>query len=158
MRAILGVLILGGLFLAAASWQESQTASLRAKRRSEHGIDHDSPTRRGDGRWSTLVLGAPSGAEPLLQPGWTADHSPDPTASAGSGATEGEPLNEGEVTPDFSYTVRSGDILGRICRDYYGSGGASLVEAVARYNGLSSPDSIRAGKPILLPDRSLLEE
>lgn len=158
MRAILGVLILGGLFLAAASWQESQTASLRAKRRSEHGIDPDSSTVRGDGRWSTLVLGAPSGAEPLLQPGWTADHSQGSTSSAESGATESGPTDEPKVTPDFSYTVRSGDILGRICREYYGSGGARLVEAVARYNGLSSPDSIRAGKPILLPDRSLLEE
>ena len=60
-----------------------------------------------------------------------------------------------EYAPDIAYEVQPRDTLGVICLEHYGTSKPKLVEAVARYNGLASPDSIRAGRVLLLPDRAL---
>jgi len=152
MRTFLGLLILGGLFLMAAAWQRNQTEELRAERSQRYGIPQD-PSRTEDG-WDSLVLGRPSGAEPIpsaeqLEPAW--ENWTDPDDDPGSDAPP-------PVSQEYRYEVQSGDVLSRICAKHYGTSRASLVDAVAHYNGLSSPDAIRAGKILLLPDPGLLEE
>ena len=153
MRALLGILILGGLFLAAASWQRRHTQDLREQRRVQHGLPEESTRTRSEAGWSLLVVGRPSGAPSLLtDPGG----APEPTDPRPEGTAGGEDPQAPSFAPDYLYVVRQGDSLGVICQKHYGTARKSLVEAVARYNGLGSPDSVRAGATLLLPDSALL--
>jgi hypothetical protein len=152
MRTLLGLLILGGLFLMAAAWQRNQTKELRAQRSQRYGIPED-PSGEKPG-WDSLVLGRPSGAQPIptaeqLGPAWESWTGPDDDIQG-----DARP----PVQQEYRYEVQSGDVLSRICSQHYSTSRASLVKAVARYNGLSSPDAIRAGKILLLPDPGLLAE
>ena len=152
MRTLLGLLILGGLFLMAATWQRNQTKELRAERSQRYGIPED-PSAREPG-WDTLVLGRPSGAQPIPSPA-------QPESAWENWADLDHDTRADErpfVSQEFRYEVQSGDVLSRICAQHYGTSRASLVDAVAHYNGLSSPDAIRAGKILLLPDPGLLED
>lgn len=153
MRALLGILVLGGLFLAAAAWQRSHTRVLREQRRSEYGLPENVEQGRADGEWSLLVLGRPSGAPPLVDGSGPAAPGPGEGADDGAAAADAP---EPEYAPDARYEVLSGDHLGGICQRHYGTARPALVEAVARYNALASPDAIRAGSILLLPDRGLL--
>jgi phage tail protein X len=166
MRALIGLLLLGGLFLIAASWQRGQTRSLREQRQQEHGLPEPHQVTRGDlgADWSLLVLGSASGAEPI--PG----SEPRPTPFEGdtgpvqppAGGPEPPPstrqTDPAPYAPDYRYEVQGGDFLGKICDRHYGTSRPGLVDAVARYNGLTSPDAVRTGDTLVLPDRALLEE
>lgn len=152
MRALLGILILGGLFLTAASWQKNQTKSLRAQRRAEYGLPTDASEVHANADWSVLVLGRPSGAQPLHDPERGGEAAPIRAVPPSGDAPPDPP----SVAPDATHEVRSGEYLGGICDRQYGTSKPALVKAVARYNGLTSPDAIRAGDLLLLPDRSLL--
>lgn len=50
-----------------------------------------------------------------------------------------------------------GRTLGHLAQDHYGRGGSRLAAALATYNGLSSPDRVRAGQELRLPPREELE-
>ena len=64
MRALIGLVVLGTLFVMAASWQSRMTSELRRDRSQRYNVADDSaPGQEG---WSRLVLGRPSGADPLL--------------------------------------------------------------------------------------------
>lgn len=153
MRALLGILVLGGLFLAAASWQKNQTRSLRAQRRAEYGLPTDASEVHASAEWSVLVLGRPSGAPPLPGAGRPRGEAAPPRQGP---APDDDAGGSAAYARDTAYEVRSGDYLGGICGRHYGTSKPALVEAVARYNKLASPDSIRAGDRLLLPDRDLL--
>jgi len=153
MRALLGILILGGLFLAAASWQRRHTADLREQRRVQHGLPEDGARARPEAGWSLLVVGRPSGAPSLLA---QASGAPEPAEARPEGNAGGATAPAPSFAPDYLYVIREGDSLGVICQKHYGTARKSLVEAVARYNGLASPDSVRAGDTLLLPDSALL--
>ncbi|MEZ6018254.1 MAG: hypothetical protein R3F49_24365 [Planctomycetota bacterium] len=165
MRALLGLLLLGGLFLSAATWQGRMTQRLREQRALEYGIPKDAASR-SDGRagWSELVLGRPSGAAPLpplARPEAGLEPGPEPTPGADSDAPAGTAPSAAHTgrryAPDFEYEVQPNDVLGVICQKHYGKGRLrELVPAVARYNDLSSADGIVAGKVLLLPDIELL--
>jgi hypothetical protein len=163
MRALLGLLVLGGLFLAAATWQGRTTERLRDQRSREYGVPDADNRREVRAGWSELVLGRPSGAQPLARPA----SMPGPASDPGS-ASEVDPnapkprpeivrVEEPRYAPDFEYVVRSSDVLGVICQKHYGKGRLrEIVPAVAKYNDLSSADGIVAGKVLLLPDVRLL--
>lgn len=51
----------------------------------------------------------------------------------------------------FQLTVQRGQQLGELCRKHYGSGRRELVDAVARYNHMASPDQLREGQQLLFP-------
>src|SRR5688572_15181570 len=88
MRALLGLLLLGGLFLSAATWQGRTTERLREQRELEFGVPKDAESRRaGRAGWSELVLGRPSG-QPALPPLATPD-APANQAPGGGGAAKG---------------------------------------------------------------------
>ena len=140
MRALAGVLLLAALFAMAAGWQRRTAERLRRQRTSEHGgpallAEHEAG-------WSRLVLGRPSGADPIrVEPG------PRGQAVAASTARPAA----ADVPSEFEYTVRSGDVLGRICRDVYRSARPGVVDALARYNGLADADALRVGQVLRLP-------
>jgi len=159
MRALLGLLLLGGLFLSAATWQGRTTERLREQRALEFGVPKDAASRRaGRAGWSELVLGRPSG-QPPLPPLATPDTSQkvEPTGDTGAKGvlpSNGEPRR---YTPDFEYVVRPKDVLGVICQKHYGKGRLTkIIPAVAAYNDLPTQDAIVAGKVLLLPDVKLL--
>ena len=185
MRALIGLLILGCLFVMAASWQSRTTAALQSSR----SLRYAAPANAAEGDtagWSRLIFGRPSGAEPLpipeqtllAEPAWPGTGSPGPSppedseaqsedpgaevADADPGEAGIRPISfESTVAPryarDFEYVVRANDSLGVICQKHYAERPLiKLVEAVALYNDLKSPDSIRAGDTILLPDAAVL--
>ncbi|MEM8709448.1 MAG: LysM domain-containing protein [Planctomycetota bacterium] len=185
MRALIGLLILGCLFVMAASWQNRTTTELQNRRTLRYAAPADA-AETDDAGWSRLVLGRPSGSEPLplpspapslapgLAPGASSGgyvNSAPPEAGAGSPARSDEPASssggmartsmEATIAPrfarDFEYVVRPNDSLGVICQKHYEERPLiKLVEAVALYNDLKSPDAIRAGDTILLPDAAVL--
>lgn len=157
MRALIGLLLLVGIFLIATGLHGSRTRRAREARELQHGLAGDPASSE----WSMLVLGTGSGAEPIPgaeplsdsqapdEPVW---YQPPP-----QGAAPASPSTP-RYSPDYRYIVQKGDVLGRICRQHYGTARMQLVEAVARYNGLETPDAVRIGDAILLPDRTLLGE
>ncbi|MEM6674952.1 MAG: hypothetical protein AAF726_19035 [Planctomycetota bacterium] len=152
MRALLGLLILGSLFVMAASWQNRTTSELRERRERRYGIPSDS-VAVPEG-WGRLVLGRPSGAEPIPAP-------EPPPAEALLPAADVAPPDEGAppptYAPDFEYTVQPTDVLGEICQRFYEVRPlAKVIEAVATYNDLDDANSIRAGDVLLLPDPEVL--
>ncbi|MEM9380311.1 MAG: LysM domain-containing protein [Planctomycetota bacterium] len=170
MRAILGLLILGSLFAAAASWQNRTTSQLRDRRAMRYGIPSDSIA--GPEGWGRLVLGRPSGAEPLPLPepaprydgadGYP-PQDPDgrgPAGQDGRGSSTDLTKDLGQQTiipADFEYTVQPNDVLSVICQKHYDYRPLpQVVEAIARYNDLKSPDAIRSGNVLYLPAESVL--
>lgn len=159
MRALLGLLVLGGLFLSAATWQSRTTQRLREQRAHEYGVPEDASKRRESrAGWSELVLGRPSGQPPL--PPLAAPEGPPPAggrASTPSAEPSGGAIEPRKYAPDFEYVIRPNDVLGVICQKHYGKGRlAKIVPAVAAYNDLPTQDAIVAGKVLLLPDVRLL--
>jgi nucleoid-associated protein YgaU len=155
MRLLLGLLILGGLFLVAANWQENLRSSVLKTRRLERGIpSHVDTTVNGEDGWATLVLGAPSGAK-SIRPKNAA-----PPESIIQGPTP-EPVTPQPlpptIQPDQERRIAPGDSLSRICEQHYGTSRPRLVQALALYNSLSSPNQIRVGATLLLPDLDLLQ-
>lgn len=153
MRALLGLLVLGGLCLLAATWQQGHSRARARAREQRHGLVD--PAER-DPEWSLLVLGRASGAPPIPgaeppspraeeEPAWTAPGEEEP---------DGAPPSR--YAPDYRYVVQRGDVLSVICQHHYGTARQPLVQAVARYNALEDVDGIRAGATLLLPDRALL--
>jgi len=113
--------------------------------------------RRHDGTDRARVLvGRPSGAAPIPAP------EPPPTArgrflQAPIRADEVAPafaeadVEPGLVEPAFTMEVRGGQSLSVICQQHYGSARPRIVQALAAYNGLASPDKIRKGQTLHLP-------
>jgi len=164
MRALLGLLLLGGLFLSAATWQSRTTERLREQRAREFGVPADAPegaTRLGSrAGWSELVLGRPSGAPPLPVAARPGVPKGGQNGFDGSDAGWGEsdiPATPPRFEPDFEYVVQPHDVLSVICQRHYGKGRLrELVPLVTKYNDLKSADGIEAGKVLLLPDQTLL--
>lgn len=154
MRALIGLVVLGTLFVMAASWQSRMTSELRRDRSQRYNVADDSvPGQEG---WSRLVLGRPSGADPLL-----VVESVAPTTTFSPRAVPRPVTPDPEPAPryrgDRVHRVRSNEVLGKICQEHYDVRPLeAVVEAVATYNELASPDDIREGQELLLPDPAFL--
>lgn len=187
MRALIGLLVLGCLFIMAASWQNRTTAELQSRRALRYAAPADAADTDTAG-WSRLIFGRPSGSEPLPIPEralpigsasgstWPETGPVNGTGYGGDSASPGQGSSpEGSAAPgrlqavglestvapryarDFEYVVRDNDSLSVICQKHYEWRPLpKLVEAVSLYNNLKSPDSIRAGNTILLPDAAVL--
>ena len=97
--------------------------------------------------WGSVVLGAPSGAEP--------PHAVDPNPAP---APAPQPLPEPPAAREFELTVSPGQTLSAICKAHYGTASVALVEALARFNQLASADSVRAGQKLRLPPLETLQK
>lgn len=154
MRALIGLVVLGTLFIMAASWQSRMTSELRQDRSQRYNVADDSaPGQEG---WSRLILGRPSGADPLrvLESGG-------PAVTFSPEVTPGPPTPDPEPAyryrGDRVHRVRSNEVLGKICQEHYEVRPLdAVVAAVATYNELASPDDIREGQELLLPDPAAL--
>jgi len=161
VRALLGITILATLFWMAAAWQDRWTEGLRKEREIVHGTEALALSSAG---WSSLVIGRPSGAVP--RPG-LADTPEDEDGGWATTPGTGQPAQTEFAfasIPATRHTIRAGDVLGKICRRHYGSDRplfpklADLVRAVAAHNDLPTPDAIREGQTIELPDLQVLAQ
>ncbi len=161
MRAVLGLLLLLALFGAASYWQGTWTAALREERDSLQRAPGNLEEREDD--WGTIVIGRPSGADPVELPepvspapgtaGRPQFKRTQPGAQQSPAAPESTPA---QVPADFEYLVPEGRVLSKICEEFYGSGRDPIPARVATHNGLASPDELRAGTTLKLPEWEVL--
>lgn len=146
MRALIPLLVLGTLLILAGEWQ-SRTAPDPAS--PQEGPAEAMVATEGDG-WDLLVLGRPSGAEPLRRP--------EPVRPLPVVVDQGTVRPLPSIVPsDTRYVVQPNDVLGLICQAHYDVRPlSSVVAAVAEYNDLSSVDAIQSGDILLLPDPAVL--
>ncbi len=155
MRGLLGLLILGGLCLLAANWQENLRSQALETRQLERGIpSQEMPLVNGEDGWSTLVLGTPSGATSIAPDIST----PKEIVPSDTTIPPSTPVQPPPPPPqaDRKLVIAPGDTLSRICEQHYDTSRLAVVEALARYNGLGSANQIRTGAILLLPDFDLL--
>ena len=166
MRALLVVLLIFVAFGASLVWQSGTMARLMSEHAERRGVMAGSaadpaalPVPAG---WGVLVLGDPSGAEPL-----------EPQAAPGTtralpeavepGRLLARPVSaewselEARALADYEVTVRRGMTLSAIAKAHYGESPRALVDALARYNDLESPDELVLGTRLQLPERTKLE-
>lgn len=159
MRALLGLLILGSLFVMAASWQLRTTSDLRDSQSKRYNVASD--TELGGPGWSRLVLGRPSGADPLAIPEPARDPGRPPAPGTDGILDDLPPPVPApppvRLPPDRVYTVKKNEVLGTICqKEYEVRPLHDLIQRVARYNNLASAGDIREGQELLLPDARVL--
>ena len=71
------------------------------------------------------------------------------------GASAARPAAE-QSTDVQSYSIKSGDTLGALCRRYYGNSSAKYYKALASYNGIKNPNVIRVGQTLKIPPQAVL--
>lgn len=171
MRTVFGLLALLALFGAASYWQGAWTRSQHERRESMREVPGNLAEREAS--WGRLVIGNPSGADPVQLPQHVAvenggadsdlpflfppeqtDNSGESTPAESGGRVEAP--NTPQVPGDFEYLVPEGRVLSKICEEFYGSGRDPIPARVAAHNGLASPDELRAGVLLKLPDWSVL--
>ena len=158
MRALLWILVLALAFTAAWAWQERHLERLRAQRGAAAEVAEGRLGETESGLlpegWAVVTIGAPSGANPIPRPEPVepSDARDEPAPSA-----EPEPWAPEELA-DFELTVQPGQTLSGIAQARYGTAGRRVVQALAEYNGLADPDSLRAGARLRLPPAELLLE
>ena len=190
MRVFVGLSLLAMLFWMASTWQSRQTERIRRERDQKHGTLQAQTSTPGDGQpqpqssasWSTLILGRPSGVEPIArraappEPGRRGASARTDPRQPGTGAQAlpieasaphgGSAPNSGEGAPpaQVDYRVRRGDSLSMICADFYGTERGSfanlsqLARAVALYNGMKNADELQQGQVLKLPALARLGE
>lgn len=148
MRIVLGVLVLIGLFLGAAWLRHSFTTEARSASERAWGSGELklAPIEEG---WGRALVGVQSGVAPAAQEEVRAAPRVTPPPQQ---PQQAKPAPAALPT----HVVQAGENLGRICAQIYGTSDKRLVQAVAKANGLSSPDAIRVGQTLVLPDRAQL--
>ena len=152
MRTLIGLVLLLMLCGLAGYLQDRWSDEVRAERESLRSIPTDLHGREQS--WGDLKIGRPSGADPIELP----ERVPEPEIASPVEAElpflkETGLLEAPEVyrRADFEYVVPQGRVLSKICEDFYSSGRAPIPDRVAAYNGLKSPDSLKAGFLLRLP-------
>ncbi len=171
MRFVLGALLLLVSFALATRWQDRWTNELRSERdrtlaRQRLPSDDRAPVL------GQVVVGLQSGA-PAFEGAnrvlptsaesagrTTKNETAAPAETSAAGTQQPGPVPEPaaatrrpqeSVGRVFQLTVQRGQQLGDLCRKHYGSGRREVVDAVARYNHMASPDQLREGQLLLLP-------
>lgn len=167
MRFVLVLTVLLALFGLAWAWQQGTLESLRRGVRAEAqdigGRLDPEFTPLPDG-WGVVVVGKPSGADPL--PGYASlanralPSSQGPDAPGTSVEASDAAWNELEkrALGDFRVEVLAGQTLYSIAEIQYGGANEELCTALARYNGLDDPAALETGETLLLPPLERLFE
>ncbi|HPF14717.1 MAG: LysM peptidoglycan-binding domain-containing protein [Planctomycetes bacterium] len=150
MRVFLGLSVLLSLFLMAAFWQKGITRRLEQKREYEQGISFQGSA--GQDRWVKLVLGRPSGAEPMATP----IHLQGPSDVLPPEDEPQRPPPAPDIEPDVTHVVKAGEVLGTICMQRYGNAKPKVLTAVAVYNDLKNPNVLKQGQVLALPSLEVL--
>lgn len=160
MRALLGWLLLLTLCALAGYLQRRWSRSIRADRRELESAPVTLQEREES--WGEITIGRPSGAEPIDLEGLIPPPDREEEESGQGLKSGGTPAGD-ELSPplgyrpaDFLYTVPEGRVLSKICEDFYGTSRPPLPARVAEYNGLASPDALRAGRELRLPPKEVL--
>jgi hypothetical protein len=168
VRILLGIAALVLVFGLSTLWHRSELRRLHAG--SSSGAVHAAPPREHAPGWGEVIVGRPSGAEPVFvepaaPPLSAARRLRPPGRGAGDSADGEVPAktlpdgNERKHPRDWELEVRDGDVLSRIVRVHYGRVSPELEQRLAEYNGLSSPDKLRVGQTLYLPpEERLLED
>ncbi len=151
MRVLFSWLLLFGL-IAAAVWVSVEK---RAETPSTAITSEQGPGAPGVP--ARVVIGTPSGAEPLRA-------SRKKFGRAERRLVEVTPAPEAPISQPapkiFMLEVRAGGTLSKMCQEFYTREDrpslAEVVEAVAQWNGLKSPDSLVIGQGLELPPLELL--
>lgn len=138
MRAALWIAVLLAAFVLAWRIQDRWAAERRDERDAAYGIRSGSASDDGFGH---VVVGEPSGAAPIVV-------TPPPAAPRPANGAAPAPSGADRLR---HHVVQSGESLSKICSAYYGTARKDVVDAVARANGLSSPETVRAGQRLVLP-------
>jgi len=159
VRAFAGWLVLIALCGLTGYLQSRWSDQVRAERESLRSAPTD--LRGREESWGELRIGRPSGALPIELPEFSPETLPETPSvaqqeGAGQSSEQPAPQTEQPAPTIFEYIVPQGRVLSKICEDFYDSGRSPIPERVARYNGLASPDELRAGQKILLPPWELL--
>lgn len=119
----------------------------------QEAASSNEPVRRGKADWSES-----RGDDPPQPPAGNDDLSGNQGAENPAPGPGAEPTVDPEPTPatppvaqDFLYRVAPGDTLYRIVVRHYGTAPESLVDAVAKANGLNDPSRIAVGDDLKLP-------
>lgn len=83
------------------------------------------------------------------------DGQEQPTASQKSTTLEGaKPTSKGlSQSGSTTYTVVSGDTLGKIAEKVYGSSAPAYLEKIQRANNMSSPDKLQLDQKLIIPPK-----
>ena len=161
MRGAVLLLILTLAFGSAGLWQHRRLQRQREERALLLALAGGEVTQTSSGLLAAgqgvIVVGRPSGAEPVTPP--PPSHPPQ---APQSGKQETKPTPDGAPPPrpaptpdkpleDFVLTIQPGQSLWKIAQSHYRRQDTALLEALARYNRLVSPDALRAGQQLHLP-------
>ncbi len=158
MRPALGILFLVLLFVAATLVQESWIDEVRDRLpglqlQAEDEVLANASAERAREGWARLVIGGPSGAEPVTPPGTFHERNEERRMLVGN-EPEFEAIPE-DIPPappsDFEITLDSSSTLSELCVRFYGSGAPKLYQRLAEYNGFDDANAIRAGQKLLVP-------
>lgn len=83
----------------------------------------------------------------------TAPITEDINAGNGKASKSSAPAAELGATKSGSYTVSSGDTLGRIAGKVYGSSAPEYVQKLQQANNMPTPDSLQIGQKLVVPPK-----
>ena len=162
MRILVGLTLLFLTFGLAAWWQRRTLNDMRLQREAASGSSLEEPRLPG---WGELLVGAPSGADPVERPQPTAGSEPS-SAGTGEGPQAGGERPDAPQAgvaqparafpPPYELRIRSGQRLWSLLERHYGHVGPGLVQAIADYNGLADADMLEVDQLLLLPSEEEL--
>jgi nucleoid-associated protein YgaU len=167
VRSLILILAIAIAFGAAAAWQSRRVEALKAQRAHAEAIARgrlaETPSGDVSAGWAVVTVGRPSG---MLDEGQNAAQEVvaapiADTVQPDTGEPE-SPIADSPVPPGddgrrtWELTVTEGQSLSKIAAAHYGSAARELLEALARYNALASPDELRVGQRLELPPLDVL--
>lgn len=142
MRALLWISVLLATFVLAWMIQDRWAAERREERDAAYARPSDGGSDLPEG-FTRVVVGEPSGAAPVVPPTPPVPRPGTASPRDTGGAAANDRLRH--------HVVKPGDSLSKICAAFYGTARKDVVDAVARANGLSKPEALRAGQQLVLP-------
>lgn len=143
VRLVLGLVLLAGTFAFALAWQR-QLVDAAGPSGTTPSADASRPAASD---WVRIVVGAPSGAEPI-EVETPRRATPAPLARREPDAA---PPSRTSTPREFELTVQQGQTLSTICKAHYGTARASVVQALARHNQMRDASALREGQHLKLP-------
>lgn len=175
MKLLVGVLLLLFAFAGAVLWQRSWLAEAQAERehaRHDGALDSPESKRANDSGWGRVIVGRPSGADPVapVAPPVSSSASssaPSPTTTPPSGtkptvaatsersnaplATSKSARASADAGASTAIIVQRGDSLSSVCQAHYGTSRKEIIQALAAFNKLKDADHLREGDTLLIP-------
>jgi nucleoid-associated protein YgaU len=149
MRVALWIGVLLAIFAVAwlvqDRWAQARRDERDAAWQRPPGRSEDPASELPEG-FSRAVVGAPSGSPAITPP------EPPPPVKPAVHA------NAPASSQPMKHTVKPGETLSEICAGFYGTARADVVDALARRNGLSKPEALRAGQTIVIPPLAELRD